>query len=110
MACPDGYFQPNWGQQYCVACDSDAALGKEEFALQSASKRKLLGGWWNFTGGDSGGTKIKETNVEMNHDQYHKFGAKVNGPVRHRADATKRRRIQKAQEAENAPNFDRPGS
>ena len=73
MACPDGYFQPNWGQQYCVACDGDAALGKKEFALQGASKRKLLGGWWDSEKDDEDDEDQKDT--EMNHDQYHKIGA-----------------------------------
>jgi hypothetical protein len=72
MACPDGYFQPNWGQQYCVACDGDAALGKKEFALQGASKRKLLGGWWGPAEDED---SDDAEDVEMNHEQYHKIGA-----------------------------------
>ena len=109
MACPDGYFQPNWGQQYCVACDSDAALGKKEFALQGASKRKLLGGWWNFT--DDDGNDDQENDVEMNHDQYHKFGAKSMDQCGTTPTQLSAEEYKKAQEAENAPNFDAtPGS
>ena len=111
MACPDGYFQPNWGQQYCVACDSDAALGKKEFALQGASKRKLLGGgWWNFTDDDDG-NEDQGNDVEMNHDQYHKFGAKSMDQCGTAPTQLSAEEYKKAQEAENAPNFDAtPGS
>ena len=111
MACPDGYFQPNWGQQYCVACDSDAALGKKEFALQGASKRKLLGGgWWNFTDDDDG-NEDQVNDVEMNHDQYHKFGAKSMDQCGTAPTQLSAEEYKKAQEAENAPNFDAtPGS
>ena len=111
MACPDGYFQPNWGQQYCVACDSDAALGKKEFALQGASKRKLLGGgWWNFTDDDDG-NEDQVNDVEMNHDQYHKFGAKSMDQCGTTPTQLSAEEYKKAQEAENAPNFDAtPGS
>ena len=113
MACPDGYFQPNWGQQYCVACDSDAALGKKEFALQGASKRKLLGGgWWNFTDDDDDdGNEDQGNDVEMNHDQYHKFGAKSMDQCGTAPTQLSAEEYKKAQEAENAPNFDAtPGS
>ena len=111
MACPDGYFQPNWGQQYCVACDSDAALGKKEFALQGASKRKLLGGgWWNFTDDDDG-NEDQGNDVEMNHDQYHKFGAKSMDQCGTAPTQLSAEEYKKAQEAENAPHFDAtPGS
>ena len=109
MACPDGYFQPNWGQQYCVACDGDAALGKKEFALQGASKRKLLGGWWNFT--DDDGNDDQENDVEMNHDQYHKFGAKSMDQCGTAPTQLSAEEYKKAQEAENNPHFDAtPGS
>ena len=109
MACPDGYFQPNWGQQYCVACDGDAALGKKEFALQGASKRKLLGGWWNFT--DDDGNDDQENDVEMNHDQYHKFGAKSMDQCGTTPTQLSAEEYKKAQEAENNPHFDAtPGS
>ena len=111
MACPDGYFQPNWGQQYCVACDSDAALGKKEFALQGASKRKLLGGWWNFTKDDDDGDEDQGNDVKMNHDQYHKFGAKSMDQCGTTPTQLSAEEYKKAQEAENAPNFDAtPGS
>ena len=111
MACPDGYFQPNWGQQYCVACDSDAALGKKEFALQGASKRKLLGGWWNFTKDDDDGDEDQGNDVKMNHDQYHKFGAKSMDQCGTAPTQLSAEEYKKAQEAENAPNFDAtPGS
>ena len=111
MACPDGYFQPNWGQQYCVACDSDAALGKKEFALQGASKRKLLGGWWNFTNDDDDGNEDQGNDVKMNHDQYHKFGAKSMDQCGTAPTQLSAEEYKKAQEAENAPNFDAtPGS
>ena len=111
MACPDGYFQPNWGQQYCVACDSDAALGKKEFALQGASKRKLLGGWWNFTNDDDDGNEDQGNDVKMNHDQYHKFGAKSMDQCGTTPTQLSAEEYKKAQEAENAPNFDAtPGS
>ncbi|CAL6286842.1 unnamed protein product [Bathycoccus prasinos] len=108
MACPDGYFQPNWGQQYCVACDGDAALGKKEFALQGASKRKLLGGWWG-PAEDEDGEDAED--VEMNHEQYHKIGAtsldQCGAPaVQQSADE-----YEKTQEHENDPTFDAtPGS
>jgi hypothetical protein len=108
MACPDGYFQPNWGQQYCVACDGDAALGKKEFALQGASKRKLLGGWWGPAEDEN---SDDAEDVERNHEQYHKIGAtsldQCGAPaVQQSADE-----YEKTQEHENDPTFDAtPGS
>ena len=97
MACPDGYFQPNWGQQYCVACDSDAALGEEGVCSARRLEEKVVGRRLvEFYDDDDSGERRSRKRRGDEPRSVSQIRRKVNGPVRHRADATKRRRIQES--------------